>query len=175
MFELRSLSLGEDIVRLKVLADIPQGADLEMQPTQAEVDGALELIRLEAEKAGSQGEVLFIDQRQLLTFGYVTSIPLVADYEKKVLMNQALSGDGAYFKKFYEDLAARRFSLIISEPLRTPIKDSSFQFGEENNAWVKWVAAPVLCYYTPSKTITTIGVQLLIPNTDTEDCVSLLP
>jgi hypothetical protein len=175
LFELRSYRLGEDAFRLKILSDAPREMDLEMLPTRSEVDSALQLIREEAAKAGSQGEVLFMDQRQLLTFGYVTDVPLVADYEKKVLMNQALSGDAAYFNKFYEDLAAHRFSLIVSEPLRTPVKDSSFQFGEENNAWVKWVAAPVLCYYTPLETIKTVNVQLLVPAAGIEDCSAILP
>jgi hypothetical protein len=175
LFELRSYRLEEDAFRLKILSDASREVDLEMLPTRSEVDSALQFIREEVAKASSRGEVLFMDQRQLLTFGYITDVPLVADYEKKVLMNQALSGDAAYFNKFYEDLASHRFSLIVSEPLRTPIKDSSFQFGEENNAWVKWVAAPVLCYYMPLETIKTVNVQLLVPAAGTEDCSAILP
>ena len=93
---------------------------------------------------------------------------------KKVLMNQALSGDAEYFQQFYTDLAAGRFSLIISEKLYTSIKDSSFEFGEENNAWVTWVAEPLLCYYEPTRmsnlNLNTVGVQLLIPRDTPEDC-----
>jgi len=173
--EMRSFTLGEEASWLKTLTGAKSESTMEMLPTQAEIDSALQTIREEVEKAKPQGEILFLDQRQLLTFGYVTDVPLVADYEKKVLMNQALSGDAAYFDKFYKDLAARRFSLIITEPLRTPIQDSSYQFGEENNAWVKWVAGPVLCYYQPLTTIKTVRVQLLIPAEDAADCLPELP
>ena len=43
--------------------------------------------------ARSQGEILFMDQRQLLTFGYVRNVPLVPEYEKKVLMNAAMGAE----------------------------------------------------------------------------------
>jgi hypothetical protein len=116
-----------------------------------------------------------MDQRQLLTFGNITGIPLVPDYEKKLLMNQALSSNAAYFQDYYRDLAAKRFSLIITEPLRTPVQDSSYQFGEENNAWVKWVANPTLCYYEPLDTLKTVRVQLLVPKQGEVDCSAALP
>ena len=175
LLEMRSYNFGKDASWLKTLSDAPNENSMEMLPTQAEVDSALQLIQTEADKAKLQGEVLFMDQRQLLTFGQIKNVPLVADYEKKLLMNQALSGDAAYFKGFYADLASQRFSLIITEPLRTPIKDSSFQFGEENNAWVKWVSAPVLCYYGPLATIKSVNVQILVPNKNPADCSSVLP
>lgn len=175
LLEMRSFSLGEDASWLKTLTDAKSETTMEMLPTQAEIDSALQIIQEEADKAKLQGEVLFTDQRQLLTFGYITGIPLVAEYEKKVLMNQALSGDADYFQTYYADLAAKRFSLIITEPLRTPAQDSSYQFGEENNAWVKWVSIPTLCYYEPLETIKTVRVQLLVPKEDTADCSASLP
>jgi hypothetical protein len=175
LLEMRSFSLGEDISWLKTLADASSEGSLGMYPTDAEVDSALEIIQEEVDKAKPQGDILFLDQRQLLTFGQITGVPLVPDYEKKELMNQALRGNAAYFDVYYADLAAHRFSLIVSEPLRTPTQDSSDQFGEENNAWVKWVAAPTLCYYEPLTTIKTVKVQLLVPNKNVEDCSSILP
>ena len=75
----------------------------------------------------------------------------------------------------YKDLAEHRFSLIISDPLRTPIKDSDYGFGEENNAWVKWVARPVLCYYEEQNTLDNVRVELLIPREGNPDCTSELP
>jgi len=175
LHEMRSYGFGEDLSRLKTLSDAPNESSLDMLPTQSEIDSALKTIQVEVDKVKLQGDVLFIDQRQLLTFGYITGVPLVPEYEKKLLMNQAMSGNAAYFDGFYADLAVQRFPLIITEPLRTPIKDSSFQFGEENNAWVEWVAAPVLCYYEPLKTMKTVNVQLLVPNKKVKDCSSQLP
>lgn len=123
-----------------------------------------------------KGEILFMDQRQLLTFGYIEGVPFVPEYEKKYMMDQAMAGNVVYFHSFYTDLATRRFSLIISDPLRTSIKkEQSFGFSEENNAWVKWVARPVLCYYEPLETFEELRLQLLTPKAKTEDCSAILP
>lgn len=173
--ELRSFDFGKDVAWIKTLTDVPNERAMDMLPLQEHVDSALQIIQDEADAAGTQGEVLFMDQRQLLTFGYITDIVLVPEYEKKVLMNEALSENPNYFEPFYADLAAHRFSLIVSEPLRTPIKDSSYQFGEENNAWVKWVANPILCYYEEKIILKEVGVQLLVPRSEQTDCSSQLP
>jgi hypothetical protein len=175
LLEMRSYSFGGEITRLQTLRDVPRDDRLDMLPTENESSLAIQTIQTEVDKAKLQGEVLFIDQRQLLTFGYIKDVPFVPEYEKKLLMNEALASDAAYFQGFYQDLAAHRFSLIISEPLRTPAKDSSFQFGEENNAWVKWVSIPMLCYYEELQTLKTVKVQLLIPKTNPEDCSAVLP
>ncbi len=105
-----------------------------------------------------------MDQRQLLTFGYVKDLPLVADYEKKLVMDQALSGNQIYFDAFYADLQKHRFSMIVSEPLRKSMADEEIRnFAEENNSWVYWVSRPLLKYYKPKVTYDEVGVQLLVP------------
>jgi hypothetical protein len=116
-----------------------------------------------------------MDQRQLLTFGYLQGVDLVPEYEKKRLMDEALSGNAAYFAPFYDDLAKKRFALIVSSPLRTPIRDSEYGFGEENNAWVEWVAKPALCYYRELDTLTEAKVELLVPAEGNPSCESALP
>ena len=174
--DMRSFSYLEDVSWLSILTDVPNDNSLEMYPSNGTIDFSLAAVREEVALAQSQGgEVLFMDQRQLLTFGYISDVILVPEYEKKMLMNEALSGNLNYFEPFYADLAAHRFSLIVSEPLRTPIKDSSYQFGEENNAWVEWVANPILCYYEEKIILKEVGVQLLVPRSEQTDCSSQLP
>lgn len=173
---LRSISFPEESSRLAVLMDLPNEKSVGMLPADEFVDEALRVLQEEVNIATAQdGQILFIDQRQLLTFGYITNVVLIPEYEKKVLMNEALSGDIKYFSKFYADLAKKRFSLIISEPLKTPIQDSADRFGEENNAWVKWVSIPVLCYYDIKTTLREVNVQLLVPKPEPVDCSSELP
>lgn len=172
---LRGYHFAEQASWLATLTDVGDPKFLEMLPTEAEVEEALQTIRREVEAAKSYGEVLFIDQRQLLTFGYVRDVPFVPEYEKKILMNEALSGDPGYFQPFYADLQARRFALIVTEPLKSPIRDSDFQFGEENNAWVTWVVDPLLCYYQPIATFKSVQVQLLVPWQEEVDCSAVLP
>jgi hypothetical protein len=174
--QMRSFSFAEDASWLVTLTDAQNESYLDMYPSDENIDFALATIREEVVLAQSRGgEVLFMDQRQLLTFGYITNVPFVPEYEKKILMNNALGSRSRYFQDFYDDLAKHRFGLIISEILRTPIRDSSFEFGEENNAWVKWVANPILCYYEPKINLKEVGVQLLVPKTEPVDCSAQLP
>lgn len=168
--QMRSFNYGEQAASLVVLTDAPDEKSLDLLPSDEKVNRALEKIQDAVAVAKEDSEVLFLDQRQLLTFAYITGVPLVPEYEKKVLMNQALSGNAEYFQSFYKDLAAGRFSLIVSEKLFTPIKDSSFEFGEENNAWVTWVAKPLLCYYQETSTLKEVGVQLFIPRENSAEC-----
>jgi hypothetical protein len=173
---LRPIAIGEDTTWVRTLADIPPTVSIpELLPSQADTQKALNDVRNSVEFAATQGEVLFMDQRQLLTFGYVNNVPLIPDYDKKVLINQAMSADAAYFSEFYEDLASQRFSLIITNPLHEKIQTDLNQFGEENNAWVTWVSTPVLCYYEPVNTLKKVTVQLLVPRQDTSGCEQRLP
>ena len=138
------------------------GAPLSL-PDQGITQGYLAGINKYAMRYNPMGEVLFLDQRQLLAFGYIQGIPLISDYEKKYLMEQALENNASYFKKFDQDLARHRFVLIVSEPLHYVLKGDDVNFGDENNEFVTWVSIPILCYYQPLKTYTQVGVQLLVP------------
>lgn len=169
------ISFEQDAEWLMTIADVETLRALGSLPSNDKARDTLDMVREYVNEAQMQGEVLFMDQRQLLTFGYIRDVRLVWEYEKKLMMDKALSSDAAYFQPFYRDLAARRFSLIISDPLRAPIKDSDYQFGEENNAWVKWVAVPVLCYYEPIKTVPEFRLQLLAPAQENKDCSRSLP
>jgi len=172
--QIRSIGYGEKAAAIAILTDSPSEKSLDLLPSDEKVNSALEEIRDAVDIAREEGDVLFLDQRQLLTFGYIADLPLVPEYEKKVLMNEALSGNAEYFHQFYKDLAAGRFSLIVSEKLYTSIKDNSSEFGEENNAWVTWVAEPLLCYYKTTRmsnlNLNLVGVQLLIPRDTPADC-----
>jgi len=173
---LTPISIHEDRRWVMTLADIlPTDPPLEVLPSEQDTQKSLNEIRNAVKLASTQGEVLFMDQRQLLTFGYVKRVPLIPEYDKKVLINQAMSADAQYFSAFYKDLAAQRFSLIITNPLHENIQTDLNQFGEENNAWVKWVSTPVLCYYEPLNTLRKVTVQLLVPRQDTSGCAQNLP
>jgi len=139
-------------------------------PSQQEVSQALDSLQQRVSKAKKHGLVLFIDERQLVTFGTIKDLPLVSDYEKKYLMDQAMAGNSSYFSGFYQDLKDKRFALIISETLFTTEQDTNRPFSEENNAWVKWVAKPLLCYYAPIGTIEAVKTQFLVPRATPESC-----
>jgi hypothetical protein len=157
------------ILLIPILSAFERGSPLEL-PSQPRVIQVLQTIRDEVRKAQASGEVLFLDQRQLLTFGMIQNVPLISDYEKKYLMDNAMANDQPYFQRFYQDLAQKRFSLIVSEPLKLGQKDYTDSFGEENTAWVKWVAAPIHCYYKPLTTFKDIRVELLVPRFGVRNC-----
>lgn len=173
--QIRSHRFNEDTKWLITLADIPDEKSLGMLPSQKIIDKTMQTIQREVSIAQQKGDILFMDQRQLLTFGYIKNVPLITEYEKKVLMNEALRSNAEYFSSFYADLAAQRFSLIISNPLHRQNQDETFYFGEENNAWVKWVSNPILCYYERKTTFTETGVQLLYPIANPLNCAEELP
>jgi hypothetical protein len=139
-------------------------------PSPIVVEESMEFIRENVTQSNELGEILFLDQRQLLTFGNVENIPLVPDYEKKYLMEQALRGNANYFESFHEDIANHRFELIVSEPLHINYIGSDYHFGVENDAWVKWVSEPVLCYYESIATFKEVRTELLVPRSDPIDC-----
>jgi hypothetical protein len=175
LLSLRPISFARDADWLIALTDVERPRDLGSLPDAQTVEASLEQVRQAVDNAGQGGPVLFLDQRQLLTFGYVQDVELISVYEKKRLMDEALSENEAYFEPFYRDLAIHRFTMLVSSPLRTPIKDSEYGFGEENNAWVKWVAKPVLCYYEEMDTLDDVKVELLVPRKDPVDCAFVLP
>jgi hypothetical protein len=146
-----------------------KGAPLELPP-ETRINQALDFLRNKVSIAEKKGNVLFIDQRQLIVFNYINDLPMVSRYEKKYLMDQAMAGNEDYYSGFYEDLSNKRFALIITEPLFTKEQDTSRGFSEENNAWVKWAAKPLLCYYAPVKTFTDVNLQILTPRDSPTGC-----
>jgi hypothetical protein len=125
--------------------------------------------------AANYGPVLFMDQRQLLTFGFVENVPLVPDYEKKFVMDQALADNEAYFNEFYEDLAAGEFALIVSEREGTTLKELDQEsvgdsLVEESNAWTHWVSIPLLSYYESVANYKDAAIELFMPIGRNFDC-----
>jgi len=133
-------------------------------PAEEEVTASLAAIREQIAQVPDNGEILFIDHRQLLTFGLVPQVNLVDEYEKKKLMDEALSGNAAYFAPFFDDIREQRFDLIINEPLNVIIRGEDYAFGDENDAYVKWVTIPLTCGYEAVYTNSETGVELLIPS-----------
>ncbi len=165
-----------ELLQVEVLTNYNKLTDAPIKslPSDEEIQIALDAISTSAEFLDTKGEVLFIDLRQLLTFGYVPKIRLVPEYEKKRLMNEAMSGNTDYFAPYYQDLADHRFSLIITEPLKVALKNEEGSFAEEGDAWTIWVAEPTLCFYKPIETFKSVYVQLLIPRQEPLDCSAYL-
>jgi hypothetical protein len=107
------------------------------------------------------GQVLFINERQLLTFGLIPNVAIVPDYEVVSLMEMAISGNQPYLKQFYQDLASHRFVAIVTH--RQNLGVETGDFIEESNVWTALVAQPLLCQYKPALTLPYSNIQILIP------------
>ena len=126
-------------------------------------------IQLLQETLKNGGEILFITERQLITFDLVDGVTLVPEYEQSELMEMAMSRNRPYLENFYAELRARRFTLIIAEDQKfTQQKEGAFV--EENVAWVRYVGAPLLCNYKPVVTLTSNNLQVYEPRPKQVEC-----
>lgn len=119
------------------------------------------------------GDVLFISERQLLTFGEL-DLKVVPEYEKVFLMEMAMGNNQPYLNAFRQKLEAHAFVAIISDPLSTNIQGSNRGFADENNAWVEQVVLPMLEEYQAVLSWRNGEVNLLVPQGETELIQQLL-
>ena len=150
------------IVCIPAFSPLVNATPLELPP-QDKVDFALETIQVYVACANRHGEILFMDQRQLLTFHLVDRVPLVPEFEKKLVMDMALGGDTAYFEVFYNDLESGRFALIVLDSQPIEARDESYRLAAENNAWLEWVTVPLLKHYEKVQDFKLVGVELYMP------------
>jgi hypothetical protein len=138
-------------------------------PLQAEE--TLALLQSYVDQASQEdGEILFVSERHLLTFGLIDSDQLVYDYEQMLLMEMAMAGNQAYLDAFRRDLESHRFSLIVHNRLPGRVKQSEkYPLAEENNVYLERVAVYLECYYEVKERIVSIGVDVLVPR-DSQVC-----
>ena len=108
-------------------------------------------------------EILFINERQLLTFGYIPEVELIPEYELLELMEMAISNQGDYLQLFYERLAAHEFDMIVIDKQYLNFKNEEDAFSEENNAWVRNITIPLMKYYTPITWLRYTDTEIYIP------------
>jgi hypothetical protein len=120
--------------------------------------------------AGREGPVLFINERQLVTFGDV-DVPLVPEYEVVTLMEMAMSNNRPYLEQFYHDLANHRFAAIVATKQNRAIKETG-PLAEENNVWNTHISPYILCYYEPAALIEAdqTRIEVYVPQTEPVDC-----
>jgi hypothetical protein len=139
----------------------------------ARVETALSIVQENVAQAARQGnqEILFITQRQLLMFDYVTTAPLTPEYEVITLMEMAMSGNTIYLERFYNDLEAHRFSLIVADIQNlAPEGDDGKSFKEEDQVWDERVGRFLLCYYTNIYADESLNLTLFVPRREPAHC-----
>ena len=114
----------------------------------------------------NNGEVLFINERHLLTMHLIEGVQLVPEYEVVFLMEMAMGNNSAYLGKFYRELKLHRFDAIVTGNPNPNFQDPSIAFAEENNIWVERVTLPLLCFYEVETELSDAGVSILVPRTE---------
>lgn len=122
-----------------------------------------------SDSSADGGEILFVTERQLITFNILHDVHLVPEYEQIDMMEMAMSGNREYLEKFYSDLKSHRFNVVVAEEQKfTQQKKGSFV--EENKAWVRYVGAPLLCAYKPVDSLSSTNVQIFVPRPTQPSC-----
>ncbi len=111
----------------------------------------------------NEGEILFIAERQLLTFGEIQDSPLVQDYEKVFLMEMVMSNNQGYLDELHRKLEDHEFSAIVMDSLTTITQTVKDSFWVENNLWVDEVVYPILDNYEPVLSFQNKTINILIP------------
>lgn len=128
----------------------------------AELRQALQLVQDEP------GDVLFISERQLLSFDELPGVSVYPDYEKVFLMEMAMGNNRAYLDKFVGHLEAKDFSAIVLDPVGIGLQNERQSFAAENNAWKKLVLYEILDSYEPVLSWQNGEVNLLVPRGRTD-------
>lgn len=159
------------LILLPALFAVSEGQPVKRRDPQVAAQ-ALDTIQKNIDRVREAGgEVLFITERHLLTFGYVDNVPLQYDYEKVFLMEMVMAREPNYMDEFREDIRTQKFGLIVSDPLYDKYKDREVtSWAEENNAWVEQVAERVMCYYWRKVRIPEVGLNLLTPRAVPQGC-----
>ena len=130
-----------------ILFAIGLGGSVSFPNLERANDTLTQLRDIVGETIARGGNVLFMSERHLLTFGYIDEVELEHPYEKTFLMEMAMSDNQQYFDMFDADLEAHRFALIVTNPQHIIYKGRDYPFGEEDDAWVRNVSTRLLKHY----------------------------
>jgi hypothetical protein len=121
----------------------------------------------------TEGEILFITQRHLMSMGMIDGAVLIPEYEREDLMEMAMANNSAYLARFAQDMENQRFAAIIVDPLRFNYLGSDYYMGEENNAWVRHVVRPVLCWYREDEVFPADRIIIYVPREEGRQCPTI--
>ncbi len=110
------------------------------------------------------GEVLFITQRHLITFGYIQNVELVHAHEKILLQEMAMSQNETYLKNFGAEMAAQKYALILMDHLPSVWKDpETVSLAMENNVVLNELVPLFTCAYQEEDRLVDGSLDILLP------------
>ena len=142
-----------------------------IQYDPAETHATLAGIQQQVDALGAGGgQVLFITQRHLIAMKMLTGVKLIPQYEREELMEMAMADNEQYLQVFYADLRSHRFAAIIVDPLQVNYLGSAYPLGEENDAWDRRVAKPILCNYRQQIAFPSDQIVIYVPQSGVAQC-----
>ncbi len=118
----------------------------------------------------SNGEILFITQRHLISMGMLEHVKLVPEYEREELMEMAMANNRAYLSTFRKDMQNQRFAVIVVDPLNFRLLGKNYPFGEENNVWASRIMKQILCNYRQEAVFPEDDIALYVPQEGERQC-----
>jgi len=133
----------------------------DMQTAQQDLDFLQEIIDRET---ADGGEVLFISQRHLITFGLIENVDLVHSHEKLLLQEMVMSQNEAYLEDFRLELIDQRYSLIIHDPLPQVFKYvDKVPYAAENNVVYSELSPWFACSYREFTRVLQGNLVIFVP------------
>ena len=131
--------------------------------TQLANSELIQLAALITETSQSGQDVLFIQNRHLITFGLISDVPLVTDFELEEIAEIAISNNTEGAEQFRNALREKRYGLIVMGIESGQLQGLTKPFAAENNAWKETVLFRVQAQYESILTLPEGGVQVYAP------------
>jgi hypothetical protein len=113
------------------------------------------------------GDILFISQRHLITFGLIKNVPLVHEHEKVLLQEMVMAQNEVYLSRLAAELANQRYSLIVTDHLPSVWKNpKKVSLAMENNVVLKDLVPLFTCAYEVQNRLLDGRLDLLTPKAD---------
>ena len=116
----------------------------------------------------NSNNVLFITERQLLTFGIIQESLLFPEYEKVFLMEMVMSNNQSYLDFFHNKLANQEYQAIVVDSISAVIKNQQDPFWIEHNLWVDKVVYPILNNYEMVFSCQNGTINIMVPKQNKE-------
>ena len=113
------------------------------------------------------GDILFISQRHLITFGLIKNVPLVHEHEKVLLQEMVMAQNEVYLSRLAAELANQRYSLIVTDHLPSVWKNpKKVSLAMENNVVLKDLVPLFTCAYEVQNRLLDGSLDILTPKAD---------
>lgn len=161
---LKAAVIGGPVIFIALFGGLGTGK----RDSQAAYQDLVKLQMYADQAVAEGGEVLFISQRHLLTFGLIEDVPLVHDFEKMLLQEMVMGKNKAYLAEFGAQMAEQRYALIVTDRLPRILQNTDeSSLAMENNVMLKRFVPLIQCAYeVVEDSLVNGSLELYVPKAD---------